>query len=101
MYTLMRKSLRVVYIFICSMGHFFFEFEGIACFDAAQRHAGGRVAAALTDRSKCGSRKDSTPICGENNLLGYQHEITVVAKGRGTSASKTRTTDRLILGMLS
>jgi hypothetical protein len=37
-------------------------------FDAAQRHAGGRVAAALTDRSKCGSREDSTRICGENNL---------------------------------
>jgi hypothetical protein len=37
-------------------------------FDAAQRHAGGRVASALTDRSKCGSREDSTLICGENNL---------------------------------
>lgn len=64
----MRKILHVVYIFICSMRHCFFEVEGIACFDAAQRHAGGRVAATLTDRSKCDSREDSTRICGENNL---------------------------------
>jgi hypothetical protein len=47
----MRKNLRLVYSFLCSMGHCFFEVEGIACFDAAQRHAGGRVVAALTDQS--------------------------------------------------
>ena len=64
----MMKNLRLVYIFIRSRGHCFFEVEGIACFDAAQRHAGGIVAAALADRSKCGSREDSTRICGENNL---------------------------------
>ena len=64
----MRKILRVVCIFICSMRHCFFDVEGIACFDAAQRRASGRVAAALTDRSKCDSGEDSACICGENNL---------------------------------
>ena len=48
---------------------FFFVGEGTACFDEAQRNAGGRVAAAVTVRSKCGSREDSsTRICRENNL---------------------------------
>jgi len=79
----MMKNLRLVFIFICSMGLCFFEAEGIACFDAAQRHAGGRVASALTDRSKCGSREDSTRICGENNLTRVPTRNHSRGKGSG------------------
>jgi hypothetical protein len=53
------------------------------------------VVAALTDQSAAQGKTALTSAV-KTTWLGYQHEITVMVKGWGTSASKTRTTDRLI-----
>jgi hypothetical protein len=67
----MRKNLRVVYIFICSMGHCFFRgWRDCMLWWSPETCLGHRGCCfdRQTDRSKRGSGGDSTRICGENNL---------------------------------